>query len=450
MKAFVKKKSLSYFFPFLLFVIGFVVHFIFIWHPNQVVFDEVHYGKAVNGYLSGKYFFTGHPPLGPQLITIGAWLTGYRNTGFSFDHIGQEFPNPTFIALRFMPALAGTLLPLVIYFLLLMLKLPASSAFVGALLLNLDNALIAESQRAFPNPFIILFGLLGITFFLYARQKKYKLTPLLLSGVFLGASLAAEWTAASFFVFVAALLLRDFVVNLRGINPKRLFKKLIKFISLVTIFGLTIFFVYFTTFQIHFALLPKEGTGDAFMSDAFREGKLSAFEKFIELNSVSYRTNLVGIKSQHPYGSKWYTWPFMQRSIFYWNGEGEKIYLLGNPILWWGGGIAMVIFTILFFLRKWWQEETASLLLVGYITTYLPFVPVKRVLFLYHYFAPLIFAITIMIFLINKIPSPYRRYLLLLMVIAVVISFLYFAPLTYGLKLSDGDFQKRLWLETWR
>ena len=38
--------------------------------PRQVVFDEVHFGKFVNGYITGRYFFDIHPPLGKQLIAL--------------------------------------------------------------------------------------------------------------------------------------------------------------------------------------------------------------------------------------------------------------------------------------------------------------------------------------------------------------------------------------------
>lgn len=446
----IKQKSLSRLFPIVLLIIGLFVHFTLIWHPNQIVFDEVHYGKAVNGYLTGKYFFTGHPPLGPQLITLGAWLNGYKGTGFTFDHIGQPFPDLSFISLRIMPALAGTLLPLVIYFFLLTLGFPITSAFAGGLLLNLDNALIVESHNAFIAPFVIFFGFLGLTFFIKTRQKNYSWFFLLLTGISLGLSLAAEWTAAGFFIFVGLLLLKDFISISFPYHPKEFFKKFIGLSAIVLVLISTVFFTYFIIFQIHFALLPKQGTGDAFMSQDFRQGNLNPFEKFIELNLTSYQTNLIGIKSAHPYSSKWYTWPIMQRPIFYWSGENEKIYLLGNLVLWWGSSLAVAIFICLFFIKKMWTNSTASLLLLGYVSTYIPFVPVPRVLFLYHYFAPLIFGVMILVFLINKLPRQHRTVVLLLYIIAVFISFLYFSPLTYGTKLSEGEYQKRVWLQTWR
>jgi len=255
MSNFNKKKYLSFLFPAILLIVGLTVHFIFIWHPAQVVFDEVHYGKAVNGYLTGEYFFTGHPPLGPQLITLGAWLGGYRYTGFSFDHIGQQFPNSSLASLRFMPALAGTLLPLVIYYLLLTLEFPAILAFVGGLLLNLDNALIVESHNAFITIFVIFFGFLGITFFVKARQRNYSWPLLLLAGISLGLSLATEWTAAGFFILVGLLFLKD-LMDVFLHYSKDFYKKIVQ-LSTILILVPSVFLVYFIVFSNSFRSFAK-------------------------------------------------------------------------------------------------------------------------------------------------------------------------------------------------
>lgn len=450
MSSIIKQKFLSYLLPIILLIVGLTTHFIFLSHPNQTVFDEVHYGKAVNGYLAGKYFFTGHPPLGPELIALGAWLGGYKDVGFSFDHIGQEFPNSSFIALRIAPALSGALLPLVIYFFILALGLPIISAFAGGLLLSFDNALIVESHNAFITPFVIFFGFLGLTLFINARQRDYSWFFLFLTGISLGLSMATEWTAAGFFIFVGLLFLKDLLTICLHLHSKEFSKKLIKLLSAFVLFLLTSFFTYFIVFQIHFALLPKSGTGDAFMSQDFLQKKLNPFERFMELNMTSYQTNLIGITSTHPYSSKWYTWPIMKRPIFYWNYMDEKIYLLGNPILWWGSSIATAVFIFLFITKKWWKHSTESLLLLGYASSYAPFIPIPRILFLYHYFAPLIFSVIILLFLLNKLPRRYKAAVLLLYVIAVFISFLYFSPLTYGTKMSDSQYQQRVWFEAWR
>lgn len=44
--------------------IAFCTRFYSLFWPNAVVFDEFHFGKFVNNYNTGFYFFDIHPPLG--------------------------------------------------------------------------------------------------------------------------------------------------------------------------------------------------------------------------------------------------------------------------------------------------------------------------------------------------------------------------------------------------
>ena len=76
----------------------------------QVVFDEYHFGKFVNGYITGEYFFDIHPPLGKLLLCLVARMGGYDGSQ-SWDKIGVDIPpEVNLFALRGAPALQGALL----------------------------------------------------------------------------------------------------------------------------------------------------------------------------------------------------------------------------------------------------------------------------------------------------------------------------------------------------
>ena len=70
--------------------------------PNNVVFDEMHYGKYASLYLKNTFFFDSNPPLGKMIIAFAGYLAGFDGR-FSFDKIGQEYPHeiPLF-ALRYL------------------------------------------------------------------------------------------------------------------------------------------------------------------------------------------------------------------------------------------------------------------------------------------------------------------------------------------------------------
>jgi len=103
---------------------------------------------------------------------------------------------------------------------------------------------------------------------------------------------------------------------------------------------------------------------------------------------------------------------------------------------------------------------TLSILLMGYILNLLPFVGIKRIMFLYHYLSALIFAVIILIYIIDKHFANWleirfklqnnSRNILWTLLILVVISFIFFAPTSYGLNLSPSAYELRLWFSSWR
>ena len=115
--------------------------------PNNVVFDEMHYGKYASLYLKNTFFFDSNPPLGKMIIAFAGYLAGFDGK-FSFDKIGQEYPHEiplfalrlVFVLLifffvsssisRFVPALCGSLLTPTVYLIMTELGL---SYYAGGL-----------------------------------------------------------------------------------------------------------------------------------------------------------------------------------------------------------------------------------------------------------------------------------------------------------------------------
>jgi dolichyl-phosphate-mannose-protein mannosyltransferase len=462
------------FFVLVIILSSLLTHFLFFGHPNETVFDEVHFGKFISGYFTGEYFFDIHPPLGKLLISGAGYLAGF-NPGFSFAEIGQKFPDNTYLWLRLLPILAGVLLPLIIFFLVLRLGLSRLAAFSAAMLVVLENALLVQSRFILLDSFLLLFGFSALlAYFKYAQENK---TPyLLLSGALAALSLSVKWTGIAFLAIIIVLEIVKWLKNARSHNYQTIARPVFqKAVFLFIIPSL----IYFSIFAIHLGLLTKSGPGDAFMTPAFQK-TLSGnnyqndpdikppglLGKFKELNLEMYRAN-ANLTAGHPYSSRWYTWPFMTRPIYYWNESSQnaaagesRIYLLGNPVIWWASTIAMaylLLETLLLVLKaarskKWTifrKPNRLHFFLAGsFILNILPFFGIKRAMFLYHYMTALVFAIIALVYLLDQMENKKKAFATLL--IACLAAFIFFAPLTYGLPLSKGAYHARVWLHSWQ
>ncbi|MEK7579620.1 MAG: phospholipid carrier-dependent glycosyltransferase [Patescibacteria group bacterium] len=461
-----------------------ITRFAFFSHPAETVFDEVHFGKFVSGYFTGEYFFDIHPPLGKLIVAATAKVSGFQ-PGFSFENIGQQFPDETYKWLRFLPKLAGTLLPLVVFLLAIQLGISQKFAFLAGLLIVFENALLTQSRFILLDSFLLLFGFLSILF--YLKYKTLNTKYLFLAGVFAALAFSIKWTGLTFLGLILIFYLGEWLKN-RGVlslvtpivlnsdlrpmgGPHSRHPSVIKaFIFLILI----PFLIYFLIFAIHFLLLDQPGPGLAFHPPDFQE--MNIFEKFIELNSELYQSN-ARLTASHPYSSPWYQWPFMTRPIYYWNGpsfaeasEGTvaRIYLLGNPLVWWASTIA-VLYSLIFLLKNW-KLKNWKFLISGYLLNLLPFIFIGRVMFLYHYFPALIFAILILCFqLDNERGGPHVRpppggmimstvgvrrdrtpsYLYTILIGAIIL-FLFFSPLSYGLEIPEWYYKMTVWLPSWR
>lgn len=408
-------------------MVSLATHFAFFGHPNQTVFDEVHFGKFISGYYTHEYYFDIHPPLGKLMIAGFAKIFNFKpdlpaQAGFSFAQIGEKFPDNKYLALRFLPPLAGALLPIVIFLLALELKFTTRGAFFAGFFIAIENAMLTQTHYILMDGFLLLFGFLALLF--YFRRK------FLWMAIFGALAASIKWTGLTFL----ALL---FLLEIFQIWRQRGFKQVLK---LPLYFLVIPLIIYFSIFSIHFSLLTKPGSGDAFMSANFHNQNI--VKKFVELNIQMYQSNQ-RLTASHPYGSQWYSWPFMARPIYYWVSDHSRIYFIGNPVVWWVSTMAVLI-SFLYITR----HRIIRILLGGYFLNLLPFIGIKRVMFLYHYLASFVFAILILIYLIEK--QEHARKIFVGLAIASVVAFIYFAPLTYGLSLSPKAYEAHVWLPSWR
>lgn len=416
------------------------------WHlgyPAEVVFDEVNFGKYVSAYFTQEYYFEIHPPLSKLMIAGTAKLFGFQ-PGSDFDHIGEALDAKSIVALRFLPALFGVLFVAIVYWMGLALNFSRPAAFLGGFLALFDNALLVESKFILFDIFLLSFGFSALCCYLRSEKTsgKKRFISYGLASVFAGLAAGVKFTGVSFFGLILLFVFIKFLHDLR-------FKK---FLLKAALFCAIAVLTYILPFPLHFALLPKSGPGDAYMSAAFSDTAepLSFWGKFRELNVAMYNYN-AGITADHPDGSRWYEWPFDRKPVYYWTKSDEgataKIYFIGNPFIWWltSAAVALSLVLLVFATLRRRLGPEIYFLLAGYFANLLPFILVTRVAFLYHYLSSLIFAALITVLLLDRLIMPAQKHRLgarsfavfyASLLIVVLVTFLLIAPLSYGLPIS--------------
>lgn len=248
--------------------------------------------------------------------------------------------------------------------------------------------------------------------------------------------------------------LRAYLENHPAGSLSLLKEELLEVITGIAIIFICAFLVYLAPFWIHFQLLPHSGTGDAFMSQPFQQelqyGRgnvsqpLNFWQKFTELNKTMYTAN-ASLTAEHPFGSKWFNWPFNSKPVYYWTQDNStspsaqpaRIYLSGNFLLWWLSGLAL-IFTLLATATKGgrrWLSPAFYILVLGYFANLLPFLLVNRVAFLYHYLPAIMYGILILSLWLSKL-WPKEKIIFSVTMGLILFSFVSLSPLSYGWPLS--------------
>jgi len=471
----------------LLAVLSFTFHLSFLSHPSQVVFDEVHFGKFVAAYSTGQYYFDIHPPLGKLLIAGLVKLTG-ANPVFDFEKIGESLPTNSLFAMRFLPAFFGGLFVLAFAWLAWLISQNKTVALLAGFLILLDNAVLVQSKFILVDIFLIFFEVLTLCFFfLWQRQKSFGakwFSYLFLTAIFFGLTISIKWTGVATIGIIGVILstkifsqritsylelttppllnkggagggnseLKNYPSSILPSSEGRrnYIQKSIEGIVSLFIILFIAFLIYLLPFYLHFQLLPKSGPGDAFMSQPFQQelqyGRdnvyqpLNFWQKFIELNKTMYTAN-ASILSEHPFGSKWYSWPLNSKPIYYWNQESidglpnwkAKIYFSGNPVLWWLSAFAVIFNIFKMFTKKGLKRLSPIfyILLLGYFANLLPFILITRVAFLYHYLLSSFYAILILSLLLSKF-WPKEKKVFLSAIILIALGFIILSPLSYG------------------
>ena len=420
-------------------------------HPGSIVFDEVWFGQFAADYTKGLFYFDVHPPLAKLLF----WWVGSLGGPVTFPNpatIGTPYQGLSWEYMRLVPLITGASIPVLFAVLLKELKLSPVLILLGALPVCFDTALVADSRFILPESLLVAATLGTVVLYLVAR-KRNSWTLWLALGLMAGVTISIKWTGLAGLGIIVLGELWTFLKRPSLGAGGRVSARL----GIVLVLA---FAVYYSVFQIHFALLPHAGPGDAFMTPAFQKTlvgssyagqvglpTLDPWSKFCEMNVRMYTANET-LVATHPYASLWYTWPLDLRPIYYWAKNDQRIYFLGNPVVWWGSTLAVITLLTLLWTQRRAHQPKSTFLLTAWAINFLPFIFIGRVMFLYHYLNALLMALAIGVWLLAQT----RRPLLWLSLAAgaSLALFFWFAPLVYGLPLTLEQLGARQWFASWR
>lgn len=271
-----------------------------------------------------------------------AKLFGYQPANFRFKDIGQSFGDALYFPQRAFAAVAGSLIPPVMYLTARVLSLSFLPSLATAAMPLFDMLLCVESRLILTDSQLVLFiqtsYLFAFLLWQTPRSTPRRYILLFLTALFAAAALSTKWTA-----FVAPLAIA--IISLTGLIFPYARLDLIEMLIAAVIAA----FVYIGCFWIHFKLLPLSGEGDAFMRNEFQATlpgnkmynpdapRIPFLANFWYLNWEMLRANSA-IETRHPWESKWYEWLYNARGVLYSDdvlpsGLVKRIYIVVNPVL---------------------------------------------------------------------------------------------------------------------
>lgn len=429
---------------------------------NELVFDEVYYAKFANNYLTNTRFYNAHPPLSQYLIAIGIWI-GDRLT------IGQDVTNTltgslhSTFSYRWMNALFGSLIPPAIAALAYQLNQRMSFAFLAALFISLDGLFLVDSRYALNNIFLVFFGIIGQLLVLMASRAKGSSQLLLAigAGISFGAAVACKWNGLWFLLGIYLLLgiAKIWVLIQPHIQPRTISNSL--FDSPGERLCQQLATIKLGTLIFSLAIVPALVYSISWVPHLLQNPQLNFWE--MQLSILNYHEQVGDGANIHPYCADWYTWPLMLRPLaYYYHQEPSTqlyydVHAMGNPFLWWCAFAAIVGLSIAVF-KNIFRTPISELnierigiplfFLINYAANLLPWVPVTRCVFIYHYMGAVSFAIVGLAWLVdNWLRSNFAmlRGMGLTAIFLIAGGFIFWLPIYLGLPLDSLSLSLRTW-----
>ncbi len=423
-------------------------------YMNSMYFDEIYHARTALEMIEHRNIYEiTHPPLGKILISIGIRIFGMVPFGW-----------------RFMGTLTGVLMLPVMYILSKRITKRTLFASIATVLFALDFMHFAQTRIATIDSFSVFFILLMFLFMFdytsmnFNQEKLYKtFLPLGLSGIFFGLGASTKWLCLYAGAGLAVLLFYTLYLRYREYEAARLkladnaagkyagfyrnvvdtyyYKLFLTLLFCILMFIVVPLIIYFLSY------IPYTKITD----NPYDFAKILGNQSYM----WNYHSHLK-TASPHPFASRWYTWIFDIRPVYFFQGKGypdgilSSMSTFGNPMIWWALVPAVLALVILRTSKVRFGHALTFTAIAG-LSNIVPWFFISRETYIYHYFACVPFVIlTITIamkYLFEK--WKYGKYFVVLYLLLVLAAFIAFYPFITGIPVAKTYANAMRWLETW-
>lgn len=482
----------AYLYPLILLIFSFAIYFTYYGSPRSMFWDENYHIPSAQKHIDHVMYMEPHPPLGKMLMGLSEVVFG--NNGkldkqkiIETDYLkGEDAPaDMNYTGYRWPSVVMMAFSVLFFYGVVHRITRQPLIAFIFSSFIIFDNALVVHSRAAMLEGIQLFFILAELYCFvrIVTSGRPIRWQNYASLGVLMGLAISVKVNAAVEALLLVMLFGVDQWRNIKQFNPAALLRRLLITVPAGVVPAVLVFL---SVFYVHIGMGTKIIPGHTYKAspqylEAIRAGHTWSPSTFAVglADNLRYMSEYAdGVPKLDECkidenGSFALDWVLGKKTINYRRdsntADGKTITryitIVANPVVWFSALIGIVLSLGLIMSKFVYgqQEKDTPLfywicaftsLYVAYLAAILQ---IERVMYLYHYFIPLIFALINLSLVFSYI---YREEILhnnrhmwinLGILAALVIAvFAFFAPLTYGLPLSEDQFELRNWFSFWK
>lgn len=254
----------------LVFALSLVIKTYRIESGDFVVWDEAHFGKFSEKYLSRRFYFDVHPPLGKMLTSLGGYLFG-QPLDFEFKS-GERFPRGfDYSGMRRFHAFIASFTPVFAYLILKEAGYSYRRRALLALMFLFENGFTSIGRLILLDSHLLTFTAAVAYFMTRAHFRSGKATSMpsmLLLGLALGCVLSIKWIGFLTMGLVGLFTIHQLWGNITSRESMGVFAKmfLVRALLLICIPAS----LYVLLFYVHFEVVNRSSSEDGHMSSLFQ------------------------------------------------------------------------------------------------------------------------------------------------------------------------------------